>query len=244
MIRVLLLLAVLVKMAEAQLPIRNAGGGGGSSLSGLTNNILTKAIGATNIGNSSITDDGVTISTSENITAGTGTTAGGNIISGNATGDTAASFHEVNSGDGASNTEPGYLKLWSSHATKRKASLFPCTDADGILCIAIGTPAADSTNKIIVNISNGTSALGTSAISANACATVVTTAATGVVSTDTITWNPNADISGVTGYGAAATDGLNIYPYPTANNVNWRVCNRTNLSITPGAVTLNWKVTR
>jgi hypothetical protein len=93
-------------------------------------------------------------------------------------------------------------------------------------------------------IASGTSALGTGAISGNACATVVTTTATGTAATDAISWSPNADISGVTGYGVASTDGLKVYPYPTTNNVNWRVCNGTGSSITPGAVTLNWRVTR
>lgn len=103
-------------------------------------------------------------------------------------------------------------------------------------------PAASAT--ITQTIASGTSALGTSAIAANVCATVVTTTATGTASTDAIGWSPNADISGVTGYGVASTDGLKVYPYPTTNNVNWRVCNGTGTSITPGAVTLNWRVTR
>lgn len=93
-------------------------------------------------------------------------------------------------------------------------------------------------------IASGTSALGTSSISANSCATVVTTAATGTATTDSIVWTPNADISAVTGYGAASTDGLKVYPYPTANNVNFKVCNGSGSSITPGAVTLNWRVAR
>lgn len=95
-----------------------------------------------------------------------------------------------------------------------------------------------------LTIASGISALGTGAISANTCATVVTTSATGTASTDTISWTPNVDISGITGYGVVSTDGLKVYPYPTANNVNWRVCNGTGSSITPGAVTLNWRVVR
>lgn len=82
------------------------------------------------------------------LTTGSGTTAGGAAVLGNATGDTAASYLEANSGDGASNTEPAYLKLWSSHSTKRKAALFACTNADGFLCIATGTPVADASNPI------------------------------------------------------------------------------------------------
>jgi len=93
-------------------------------------------------------------------------------------------------------------------------------------------------------IASGTSALGTSAIASGACATVVTTAATNVLSTDAISWNPNASIKAVTGYVPASTGGLSIAGYPTSGNVNWDVCNWSNASITPGAVTLNWRVIR
>jgi hypothetical protein len=93
-------------------------------------------------------------------------------------------------------------------------------------------------------VASSTATLGTGAISANSCATAVSVAATGVATTDVIQWTPNADISGVTGYGAAASDGLIIYPYPTSGYVNFKVCNGTGSSITPGAVTLNWRVTR
>jgi hypothetical protein len=113
---------------------------------------------------------------------------------------------------------------------------FTGTDSSSVAFGAGGT--------VTYTIASGTSALGTSAIASGACATVVTTTATGTASTDTITWAPNADISGVTGYAPVTTGGLTIYPYPTANNVNFRVCNPTSSSITPGAVTLNWRVIR
>lgn len=93
-------------------------------------------------------------------------------------------------------------------------------------------------------IASGTASLGTSLIASEACATVVTVSATGVATTDTIQFTPNADISGVTGYAPVTTGGLSIYPYPTANNVNFKVCNPSAAGITPGAVTLNWRVTR
>jgi|SRR5579859_1287870 len=92
-------------------------------------------------------------------------------------------------------------------------------------------------------IAAGTSALGTGSISSGACASVVTTTATGTLTTDPITATPNADIHGVTGYGAT-TGLLTVYAYPTADNVNFLVCNWTGSSITPGAVTLNWTVVR
>ena len=93
-------------------------------------------------------------------------------------------------------------------------------------------------------VASGTAALGTSLIGSGACATVVTVAATGVLTTDAIEWTPNADISGVTGYAPVTTGALSIYPYPTANNANFKVCNPTASGITPGAVTLNWRVPR
>lgn len=93
-------------------------------------------------------------------------------------------------------------------------------------------------------IASGTSALGTSAISSGACATVVTTTATGTATTDVIQWVFNADPTSTTGYAASANGGLHIIAYPTANNVNFKVCNDTASSITPGAVTLNWRVPR
>lgn len=93
-------------------------------------------------------------------------------------------------------------------------------------------------------IANGTSAMGTSAISSGTCATVVTTAATGVATTDVIVYTPNTDPTAVTGYGPSASGSLYIWAYPTANNVNFKVCNNTSGSITPSALTLNWKVTR
>ncbi len=94
-------------------------------------------------------------------------------------------------------------------------------------------------------IASGTSALGTSAISSGACATVVTTTATGTATTDVIQWVFNADPTSTTGYAASANGGLHIIAYPTSNNVNFKVCNDTASSITPGAtVTLNWRVAR
>src|SRR5271170_1420186 len=102
-------------------------------------------------------------------------------------------------------------------------------------------PSASAT--ITQTIASGTSALGTSSISSATCATVVTTSATGVAATDSIDWTPNASIKAVTGYVPSTSGGLTISAYPTANNVNFDVCNWSASPITPGAVTLNWVVT-
>ena len=86
----------------------------------------------------------------------------------------------------------------------------------------------------------GTVTLGTSSISSGTCATVVTVAAAGVLTTDTVTASFNGDPTGITGYLPSTSGSLYIYAYPTAGNVNFKVCNNTSGAITPGAVTLNW----
>ena len=92
-------------------------------------------------------------------------------------------------------------------------------------------------------IAAGTSSLGTSAITSGTCATVVTTTATNTATTDVIMAGFNGDPTGVTGYAPTTNGMLTIISYPSANNVNFKVCNNTSSSITPGA-TLNWRVIR
>lgn len=92
---------------------------------------------------------------------------------------------------------------------------------------------------------SGTAGMGTSAIASGACATVVTVSAPGVATTDTVMFGYNGDPTAVTGYGASATGAvLTVYPYPSSGNVNVKVCNSSSGSITPSALTLNWRVVR
>jgi hypothetical protein len=91
-------------------------------------------------------------------------------------------------------------------------------------------------------IASGTAALGTALIASNACATVVTVAATGTLATDNVMADFNADPTGTTGYLPGAM--LTVVKYPTSGNVNFKVCNNTASGITPAAVTLNWRVVR
>jgi len=119
------------------------------------------------------------------------------------------------------------------------------TSGGVITTVAINATAfkANSNNTTAAtSVANGTAALGTSAIASGICATVVTVSATGVLTTDNIQADFNADPTGVTGY--IAPNMLTIIKYPTANNVNFKVCNNTGSSITPGAITLNWRVAR
>jgi hypothetical protein len=104
--------------------------------------------------------------------------------------------------------------------------------AGTITCLTVGTI-----------IASGSTAMATSAIAGNTCATLITVSATGAAASGVgsrITWTTNADISGVTGYGILSTDGLKVYVYPSSNNINFHVCNGTGTSITPGAITFNW----
>lgn len=121
-------------------------------------------------------------------------------------------------------------------ATVNNTLTFTGTDSSSVAFSAGGT--------VSYTIASGTSALGTSAISSAACATVVTTTATGTATTDVIGWGFNGDPHAVTGYVPLTAGMLTIIAYPSANNVNFLVCNNTTSSITPGAVTLNWRVAR
>jgi hypothetical protein len=95
-----------------------------------------------------------------------------------------------------------------------------------------------------VTVASGTSALGTGAIASGACASAVTTTATGTATTDVIGWGFNGDPTAVTGYIPSTSGMLTIIAYPSTNNVSFKVCNNTSASITPGAITLNWRVAR
>lgn len=93
-------------------------------------------------------------------------------------------------------------------------------------------------------IASGTIALATSAISSGTCATEQTATATNTLTTDAVLASLNQDVSAITGYTAATTGSLRIDVYPKSGQIGLRVCNGTASSITPGAVTLNWKVLR
>lgn len=298
------------------------------SISGLTANTIPKAASSTTIANSSVTDNGTTVSTTEPFTAssvGTGTSppsvtvgTGGVDAYGEGTAPSVCATTGVDCiysdstqhGLKASYNDGSYLPLVQGPATSTVGhiALFNSTTggllSDGgppgagtvtsvattgpigggtitttgtITCATCVTSASGLTSGSIVigqgsqasavtatgagvvtaignnlsaagglstTIASGTSSLGTSAIGSGACATVVTTTATGVASTDAIQWNPNASIKAVTGYVPSTSGGLSIAGYPTAGNVNWDVCNWSAGSITPGAVTLNWRVVR
>lgn len=112
----------------------------------------------------------------------------------------------------------------------------------GAVSNTLSLPATSGT--VALAIASGTASLGTASIASAACAAVVTVAATGVLTTDTLTASFNSDVTGVTGYIPSTAGNLMIYSYPTANNVNFKVCNPTANPIVPGTVVLNWRVGR
>ena len=115
--------------------------------------------------------------------------------------------------------------------------------------VAIGAGSAISSSgsggTMAARIASGSNlALGTSSIASGACASTVSARATGVATTDTVSWSFSADPDTVAGYGAGTTGALSVWVFPTAGNVNFRVCNLTSGAIVPGAISVNWIVTR
>jgi hypothetical protein len=114
--------------------------------------------------------------------------------------------------------------------------------AAGVLAVPGGATLAGGVTAT-GTVYSGTKALDTDAIASGACDTM-TQAATGVASTDTVSWTFNADVTAVTGYAPVTTGGLSIYIWPTTDTINIKACNPTSSSITPGPVSLNLGVRR
>lgn len=113
---------------------------------------------------------------------------------------------------------------------------FTGTDSSSVAFGAGGT--------VTYTVCSGTVALGTSAISAGAAATTVTQTCTGLASTDNLDLDFNSSPLGVTGYVPSVNGMLTVVSWPTSNTINISVINNTANSITPGAITLNYRVTR
>ncbi len=121
-------------------------------------------------------------------------------------------------------------------ATVSNTLTFTGTDGSSV---ALGTGGTVS-----YTIASGAKTLNTTAVSSASCSTVQTDTATGAATTDAISANFNGDPTAVTGYVPLTTGMLTIFVYPTSNTINFKVCNNTSASITPGAVTINWRVVR
>lgn len=102
----------------------------------------------------------------------------------------------------------------------------------------IGVSGSWPNQTIALAIANTTFTNSTTAIAANSCsASASTVTMTGMATTSVIFITPSADASGSVGWGSSG--GLVIDAWPTANTLNYKICNATGSSITPGAVTWN-----
>lgn len=124
------------------------------------------------------------------------------------------------------------------------SSNYPTAQTVGTGVLTAMSNALSAAGGLTTTVASGTSAMGTGAISSGTCASVVTTAATNTATTDIIQAGFNGDPTGVTGYSPTVNGMLTIISYPSVNNVNFKVCNLTSASITPGPITLNWRVGR
>lgn len=95
-----------------------------------------------------------------------------------------------------------------------------------------------------ITIASGDIALATAEIASGACTSAQTDTATGTATTDVIIYTPAADPTGIDAYEVSATGSVYIWAYPTSNTANFKVCNNTAGALTPGALTINWKVVR
>jgi hypothetical protein len=107
-----------------------------------------------------------------------------------------------------------------------------------------GTTIPSGGVTLTQTIASGTASLGTSSIASGTCASVVTATAANVAATDVVMAGFNGDPTSTTGYVPTTAGMLTIIAYPTSGNVNFKVCNNTGAAITPGSVSLNWRVTR
>jgi hypothetical protein len=109
---------------------------------------------------------------------------------------------------------------------------------DGPMTVSGSLSVSSCTGCGSSGIANATFTNATTAIGGNACsASAVTVTMTGVATTSAFSITPNADVSGSNGWGTAG--GLVIDAWPTSNTLNYKICNQTSGSITPGAVTWN-----
>ena len=93
-------------------------------------------------------------------------------------------------------------------------------------------------------IASGAVALGVALIASGASAALISVAAAGVLATDNVMADFNADPTGVVGFEPSASGMLTIIKFCSAGFVNFRAVNNTGLGITPGPITLNWRVFR
>lgn len=97
---------------------------------------------------------------------------------------------------------------------------------------------------VVYKIASGTIALGTSEIAAGTAATTIVEPATGVLSTDNIDVDFNSSPLAKAGFIPGQGGMLTIIYWPSTDAINVAVVNNTASAITPGAMTVNYRVMR
>ncbi len=118
-------------------------------------------------------------------------------------------------------------------------------NASGATAITQG--ASDNTTNIATDafvhaqFGKSTLTVPTTTVAANSCNTGTAVTITGITSTSSLQLpTPNADPTAITGFSTSGT-ALYFVIWPTANTYNWKICNNSASSITPGAST-TWNV--
>lgn len=128
------------------------------------------------------------------------------------------------------------------NATSGTLKIQPVTGALGTTTLLI--PVAAGVGTIAQRIASGSAVVNPGALTSGSCSSAIDGGtATGVLTTDIVNYAFNADPSAATGYSGIGSL-VTIYKYPTADHVNFKVCNWTGSSITPASVTINWSVVR
>jgi hypothetical protein len=225
--------------------INSSGGGGG--ISGLTTNFYPLASSATTIANGHM-DDGVT--TSSTITSSEPFAATSLSATTACPGGTGG-CSQINEGTVPTGVG-GVDILWGSSSTHRFNQLsnngstaqlvnagvdINTSDQVTVTHLSSALPVNQGGTGLTTSIANVTITLPTSAIAATTCTSTTTTTMTNLLTTSAFITAFATDPSGVTGWGSSG--GLSWVAWPTANTLNWRVCNVTASSITPGAMSLN-----
>jgi hypothetical protein len=97
--------------------------------------------------------------------------------------------------------------------------------------VAAALPAVVADSSVLV---------GTAAIAANTCTSTSTVSMLGVTTATAFFFTPTADVSAITGWGPGGAQ-LFFDAWPSANTLNYKVCNNSGASITPGSST-TWNV--
>jgi hypothetical protein len=135
----------------------------------------------------------------------------------------------------------GTLYTGSVNAALSPSALAAATTIGGVsVCLSSGSncPSGIAPAQITIGASV--------TFGPNACysatgtlSTASTVAMAGLAGTNTLSFSPTSDVSGVTGWGPTA--GLYFSAWPTSGTANYYVCNPTNTSITTGSST-TWNV--